>query len=364
MINGALSSSCKLGLIAASLASILLVSGSLSAQDSSVPSRPVKLIEIITKARVEIVTLPAIVQPSTLVDLTVQVGGVLVAFPVQEGEQINKGDLIAQIDKTNYQNAVDQAQAQFDNAQDEYRRARTLVAQQAVSRSTFEKRKATRDVAKLTLAAAKVQLDDTTLVAPFDGIIAKTSVKKYQTVGQKTQVVTLQGRSDFEALANVPAQTVASSPNFEVEETILILDVAPLQKIPVTFKLLAPQADPASQTYEIKFTFTPPEGLVVLAGMTGELRSSIRNTGDLAGKTAIQVPISAILYDGTKTYVWIVDVKTMTVSRHAVTVAEAIGKTLPILKGLSAGDTIVGAGASYLHEGMKIRRFKAVGDKS
>lgn len=345
------------GFFNAILAGIFLVAGPSFAQDAASLPRPAKLIEIVAKARVQTVTLPAIVQPSRTVDLTVQVGGVLVEFPVQDGQLVKKGDLIAQIDKTDYQNVVDQAQAQFDNAQEEYKRSETLVAQQAIAQSVFEKNKATRDVAKLALAAAKTQLGDTTLVAPFDGIVSKTSVKQYQTVGPQSPLITLQGRAKFEALANVPAQTVANSTDFKVEDTVLILDVAPLQKIPATFKLIAPEADPASQTFEIKFTFAPPDDLLVLAGMTGELSSVLRHTGDLAAKTAIQVPVSAILYDGTKTYVWIVATKAMTVSRQEVTVADAIGETLPITKGLKAGDTIVGAGASYLHDGMKIRRF-------
>lgn len=320
--------------------------------------RPAKLIEIVSKARSNVITLPAIVEPSVSAELTVQVGGILVEFPVQEGQTVKKGDLIAQIDKVNYQNAVAQSQAQYDNAEEEYKRADTLIKQEAISQSVFEQRKASRDVAKLALEAAKTQLTDSTLTAPFDGIVSKVNVKQYQTVSPQSPVVTLQSRAEFEAIANVPAQTVASSTDIKVEKTTLTLDIAPLQTIPVKFKLIAPQADPATQTYEVKFTFAPPDTLVVLGGMTGELSSTVTQIGELAKKNAIQIPISSIIYDGTDTSVWLVDTDAMTVSKQKVTLAEEIGETIPVTEGLKDGDTIVGAGASYLHEGMKIRRFE------
>lgn len=345
-------------LIVVFLCAAMLTGHAFAQTESPSLPRPAKLIDIIAQDRTQTVTLPAIVEPSLSVDLTVQVSGVLVEFPVQEGQQVKKGDLIAQIDKGTYQNAVDQAQAQYENAQEEFKRADTLIKQQAISQSVFEQRKSTRDVSKLALAAAQTQLSDSTLTAPFDGIVSNVNVKQYQTVTQQSPIVTLQGRSEFEAIANVPAQTVASSADLSIEKTTLVLDVAPLQTIPVVFKQIAPQADPASQTFEVKFTFTPPEGLVILGGMTGELSSTIHQTGAEAKKNAIQVPISSILYDGTETYVWLVDTGAMTVAKTKVTVAKGIGGVLPVTEGLSVGDTIVGAGASYLHEGMKIRRYK------
>ena len=45
----------------------------------------------------------------------------------------------------------------------------------------------------------------------------------------------------------------------------------------------------------------------------------------------------------------------MTVSRREVTVAPGVGESLAVLDGLEEGEVIVGAGASYLHEGMQIR---------
>ena len=233
-----------------------------------------------------------------------------------------------------------------------------MVKRKALSKTVYDQRKSARDLAKLETDAAKTQLEHATLYAPFDGVIAKVNVNQFQTISPSTALVTIQSKSQFEAIVNIPAKMIANSNNIEVEQTSIILDALPSISIPVTFKQIAPQADPTTQTYEVRFNFSAPDGLVVLDGMTGELHSTLRATGDAAAALTIQIPLASVLYDGTNPYVWRVDTATMTVSKTKITLNDAIGDMLPVSAGLQAGDTIVGAGASYLHEGMIIRRFE------
>lgn len=335
------------------------IPGTLFAQDTDGPTpRPAKLIDIVAQNLITQVTLPAIVQPSVTSDLAMLVGGTLQSLPIHEGQLVEKGDLLAQIDTITLQNDLAQAQAQYESANIEFSRAETLIKSQTIAQTVYDQRKAQRDLAKLTVEAAQTQLNNATLVAPFDGVIAVLNVRQFQIVSTQEPILTLQSRSDFEAVANVPAQVIANSTNFTVEKTSIILDVAPLQSIPVTYKSISPQADPASQTYEMRFMFQAPDGIIILSGMTGELHSTVRLTGPDADKLAIQIPLSAVLNDGTNNYVWVVDTDKMTVSKRQITLAPTIGEMLPVTDGLSVGETIVGAGASYLNEGMTIRRYE------
>ncbi len=344
-------------LIAITSVALTAASPSVS-QESSAPIRPAKLIDIVAVDPVINLKLPTIIEPSITADLTMLVGGTLNSLPVIAGQTVAKGDLIAQLDTATLKNTLAQAQAQYENAQIEFKRAETLVAQKAIAQTVFDERKSTRDQALLTVEEAKTQLGHATLFAPFDGIISQVNVAQFQTISSSTAVVTIQNVSNFEAVVNVPAQMIASSASIKAEDTLIILDVAPLISIPVTFNKIAPEADPASQTYEIKYSFQVPDGLIVLGGMTGELHAKLRRTGDAAKVLTIRVPVSAILHDGTDTYVWKVDAATMKVSKTKVTLADSIGEEIIVASGIGAGDTIVGAGASYLHDGMTIRRFE------
>ncbi|PCH98561.1 MAG: hypothetical protein COB84_01765 [Rhodobacteraceae bacterium] len=100
----------KFGILATVLGlSHLLVGASLAQETNAPPARPAKLIDIAAIDPVTKISLPSIIAPSVTADLTMLVGGVLKDLPVQEGQSIAKGALIAQLDTVTLQNAVDQA---------------------------------------------------------------------------------------------------------------------------------------------------------------------------------------------------------------------------------------------------------------
>ncbi len=331
----------------------------LPAQSQEAPAkvRPAKLIDIKAEEANLQVSLPTIVEADRSAVLTMQAGGVLQEFPVTEGTVVQKGDLIARVDTRTLENDLNQARAQVEVAENEFTRAETLIKQNTISQSVYDQRKSARDLAVLAVEAAEKRLSDASLYAPFDGVIALVDVKQFQTVSAQESIVTLQSNTLFEAVLQVPARAIADSSKVDVVDTYITLDVAPLVSIPTTFKSIAQQADAASQTYEARFTFEPPEGLVVLPGMTGEMFARLVQTNGAAPHTEITIPVSAVMSDGGQTFVWLVNVDTMAVSRQQVTLDDAIGSALPVLEGLSVGDTIVGAGASYLHDGMIVRRL-------
>ncbi len=85
------------------------------------------------------------------------------------------------------------------------------------------------------------------------------------------------------------------------------------------------------------------------------VRSKLLFSAD--SSTQISIPLNAILSDGQGQYVWLAEGDPLTVKRQNVQVGASVGDTLVVESGLSEGDVIVGAGASYLFEGMKVRQL-------
>ncbi|MEM6635333.1 MAG: efflux RND transporter periplasmic adaptor subunit [Pseudomonadota bacterium] len=319
--------------------------------------RPAKLIDVVEFDPTLSLVLPAEIEPSLKAVLTLQVGGLLVELPVAEGQPVSEGDLIAKVDSTELENTYNTAITELADAEDEYNRAEQLFESNTISRVSLDRAERELDIAQLALDTSRKQLEDATLLAPFDGVISEVNVEQFQTVSAATAVVNLQSLDNYEAFVSVPASSIANSAEVEIVETTLVLDVAPLLEIPAQFKYIAPQADPSTQTYEVRFEFEPPEGLIVLPGMSGEMRATA--TVPVAEDASIvDVPLSAIMFDGSETFVWRVEPDAMTVSRIPITVGEAVGEYLPVTAGLAVGDTIVAAGASYLAEGQEIRRWE------
>ena len=317
--------------------------------------RPARLLTVKPASERLEVSFPAIVEARDSSTLTFQVGGLLQDFPVTEGQPVRKGQVLARLDPRRYQNAVDSAQAQFDTAQSEYESAAALLEQNAIAAITVQQRQAQRDVAAATLDSAKKDLADTVLRAPFSGIVAESIATRFENVQPQEDIITLQTTGAAEAVVSVPASIVGRFDGRRATREYVVLSSAPDVQIPGRFLSARTQADAQSQTFRVKFSFSPPSGVTVLPGMTGTVYVGRDLLADEIEGDGISVPLGAVLSDGMDRFVWMVDRKTMTVSKRKVSVGGEAGKEVLITDGLETGETIVSAGAAFLHEGMKIR---------
>jgi HlyD family secretion protein len=130
------------------------------------------------------------------VQVGTQVSGQVAQIYVDFNDKVKKGQLIARIDPTLQQQAVEDAQAQLEKAQaqlkqaeDDYARNKTLFDQRVITaaefgttQSTFNVQKATVKSAQIALDRAKQQLSYTSIYAPIDGVIVERNVDVGQTV--------------------------------------------------------------------------------------------------------------------------------------------------------------------------------------
>ncbi len=336
-------------------ASVLLAGCGASEVEEPELVRPAKLLVIEASSDRLDVSFPAIVEARNSSTLTFQVGGLLEEFPVAEGQFVRKGQPIARLAQRRYQNAVNSAQAQFATAQGEYDSANALLQEDAIARIVVQQRQAQRDVAAASLDSAKKDLADTVLRAPFSGIVAEKLIARFENVQPQQDIITLQSTGAAEAVVSIPASLVPRFANRPATNEYVVLSGAPDVQIPGRFLSARTQADTQSQTFTVKFAFDPPPGVTVLPGMTGTVFVSRDLLEEELQGDGISIPVGAILSDGKARFVWVVDRKSMTVAKRQVTVGSGAGGEVPITDGLKAGETIVSAGAAYLHEGMKVR---------
>lgn len=321
--------------------------------------RPVKIISAGIESRQDVTKFPAVVDDNRLVELSFSSGGRLVEFPVKGAQQVKTGDIIARLDQQDLNNNLSKARVQYDNAEQEYKRAVKLSKSKAISQSTLLQRKTERDVSLSQLKSAKKAVNDAILRAPFDGVVAQTLVENGQSLSGGQGVIVLIGGDILEASIDISASYLASlykSDNENIKiESYITLDVAPELPLEIRYKEALLLADATTQTYNVTFEFTAPEGVLVLPGMSATIE--IRTTND-STINSIGVPLSAITSDGDKNYVWVVNKQDMTVAKREVTIAKGVGDIQVITKGLELKEWVVSAGASYLYEGMKVRKWK------
>lgn len=287
--------------------------------------------------------------------------------------------------------AVDAAEAQVEQARDKVERSRSLVERGTVSRVTLEADESALRVADAQLRAEEESLAigraggrpeeiasaeaairgidaqievvnnniaDSTLRAPFDGIIARRDVENFTNIQAGQTVALLQALSIIHVSFDVPAPDVtalaANGPG-SISNAVR-LDALPGQVFEAETVEFSVQADSATQTYRGRVAVEVPQDALILPGMVGTVIASAPGL-----QSKISVPLSAISAstDSTPT-VWLVDAEG-SVSARTVVLGEVSGSMVNVNDGLQAGDTIVAAGVHALTPGMTIRPVSKIG---
>jgi len=347
----------KVAIIGLTGIALLLTACGRDKTESSEPTiRPVKTIVVGGRSGGTIREFPGTVRATHRVDLAFQVSGPLIKLNVIEGQDVNAGDIIAQIDPRDLRSIRDGAKARFQQADGDFKRDETLHAQGHVAKARLDKTSAARDISASELERAEKALRDTNLRAPFTGTIAKRYVDNFQDVRSKQVIVSLQDITELEIVSNLPESLIAQrgASNQRPAKIFGVFESAPGQRLPLTIKETAAEADPITRTYEVTAVFPAPDGMLVLPGMTATVIAELPSTGD----APLTVPTSAIFGEpagGEGAFVWLVDPATSQVSRLAIQVGQLTGNSAIVQDGLSVGDRVVTAGVHYLVEGQRVR---------
>ena len=328
------------------------------AEEEAPAVRPVKSMvvgDVLSGTR----SFPGKVEASERVDLSFRVSGPLIELPVERGQEVARGQLLARIDPRDYRIALDEAEAAYTKAEADYQRYQSLYEKDAVSISELDFHRAQRDVAKARMDNAEADLDYTYLRAPFAGLIGNRYVENFEEVQVNQVICSVHDVNHLDIVVDVPEHLIAHAGDVLNADLDVIarFEADPGREFALRFKEVAAQADPATQTYELRLTMPQPEGLTVLPGMTAEVVS--RGSRTVSGETRIfTVPASAVFpsVDGEAQAVWVLDQGAMTVHRREVEIGAVTGSgSIEVLGGLGPGERIVVAGVSHLREGMKVR---------
>ena len=327
-------------------------------------ARPAKLFTVVGPNEMMMRSFPGEVQASDEANMAFRVSGKLVEFPANRGILVKQGDLLARLDPSDYQATVNQAQAQYDLAVAQFKRASELVDRQLVSRAEYDQREALMKVRKSNLDQAQNNLDYTRLIAPFDGVVARRMAENFENVTTGQVVLILQTKQMIDVIVDIPESIVA-----RIERVTSQRDPKPVQvrfgsnsdhTYTAEYKEHETNADPATLTFKVTFSLPAPEDLNVLPGMSATVIADL--SGLFSEDTAVTlVPIEAVFsaedepLDADLRQVWVVDPDSMRTSRRDVKVGQLTGQNIAILEGLESGELIVAAGVNAVQEGMWIR---------
>ncbi len=324
-------------------------------------ARPVKTMIIGSAGRGGVRNFPGRVDASVRADLSFRVDGKLAKLPVKEGDDVNRGQVLAELEPTDYQIIVNDKQAGFNRAQADYNRAKKLIGQGHISRMDYDRIEADYKSRLADLNKAKQDLSYTVLKAPFSGTIARRYVQNFEEVVLNEVVFALRDNTLLEVKINVPENIMLriTSNGEEADEDIPVFasfDSVPGKQYPLTFKEISTKADDKTKTFLATYTMPAPKELSVLPGMTATVTADLSKELSSASQHVYYLPISAVTGDAKLgSRIWVVDEDTMRVHPRPVKLGEMKGSTIEVLEGIEGLERIIIAGAGYMADGMKIR---------
>jgi len=296
-----------------------------------------------------------------------RVAGKMIERPVNIGDAVKVGQVLAKLDPRDLRLGEDVARAavasaavNLQQADADFKRYRDLKDQGFIGGAELERRETSLKVAQAQLAQARAQsgvqgnqAGYAALTADASGVITGVDVEPGMVVAAGAPVLRLAHDGPRDVVFSVPEDKVA-----------LVQAVAARQgsvqvrlwsstggEVAATIREISAAADPVTRTFLVKADL----GAAATAPRLGQTATVSIDAPRLAG--VARVPLSALKEDHGRSTVWVVDPGSMTTVSRPVTIGGAEGSEAVVVAGLAPGDRVVVAGVHVLSAGQKVRLY-------
>ena len=304
---------------------------------------------------------PGTVKARNRVDLAFSVEGLLVELNAHEGRAVKQGEVLARIDPRDFRHSHDAAKANYQRLKRELKRITALWERKVVSQAEYDAVKATYDVALAEMNIRRKALDDTVIVAPYDGVVAKRYVENKQHVKKQASILALKDISEVEVVIQVPERLMALGGTSRFRDISVRFDADREHWFPGRVTEYSVQPDALTRAYDVAVRLPSPKDIEVLPGMTATVKIAFTPSTAKGenGRAISLVPVEAVFSgsDGLA-YCWLIPAQAGSPKKVKVTIGAMVNWHVEVIDGLQPGNRIATAGVHSLTEKMRVRPMK------
>jgi len=298
--------------------------------------------------------------------------GQIVAEPIEEGQHVRIGDVLAQIDDRDYQAQLRQAGAVRDLSKSKLRldlaraeRSRQLFGAGVISKEEYETAISAAEVAQAALKRdtaavdyAKFEVSQCIITSPINGIV----LQKYREVGDTinfggqiqagggaTDIAQLADTGDMRAEVDINEADIAKVSLGS--RAIVVPDAHADRRFEASLVKLYPKADRQKGTVKVEVQFNKPDLQIIKPEMSVKV-SFLESQPPATQQPLITVPKSAVRFEEGETYVW--TVREGIVQRVGIVRGQETETGIEIKQGLKDGDVVVVSPQANLANGRKV----------
>ena len=312
------------------------------------------------------ITATGTIEPVTSVTVGTQVSGIVSKLYVDYNSVVKRGQVIAELDKTNLISELNRAKADLTSSQStlnyetaNFNRYQTLFDKGLVSANDYENARLTYEKARQAVASsresvqkAQTNLGYATITSPIDGVVLSKSVEEGQTVAASFNTPELftiaQDLTDMRVIADIDEADIGGVK--EGQRVTFTVDAFPDDKFEGQVTQVRQQATTSSNvvTYEVVIS-APNKDLKLKPGLTANVTIYTLEKNDVLAAPAKAlrfVPNEALLSKDqqiedveAKTKVWTLESKTF--KAHAVEIGTSNGMLTEITSGIKEGTEVL-----------------------
>lgn len=341
----------------------------LSACNREVPEkndsvRPVSIFQVSNRAQQGVRVFPARIVAGDRTELAFKRSGQLEQLLIRDGEQVNQGQLLAELNSNDAQLRLLDRQATYTLAQAQFTRFAALRTRNIIAQAELDIQRATRDSAMAALKLAEEEVSDMQIIAPFSGVIGRVNARNFQVIPAGQPIATLNSLDSLDVIFNIPESLFAVIDEKNLQyQPIVQLNNLPGREFSAHYKEHTATTTSDSLTYQVTLSMPRPLDLPMLSGMSGSVRINLGNIAGTTQTTNIVVPVEAVFNpDNTprnQPHVWVViesNGKLFVQSRQVET-GQLTANGIQILAGLTDGERIVAVGTRELSQNQEVRAW-------
>ena len=289
-----------------------------------------------------------------VIEIKNQTPGLIEQIGFEEGQKVQKGQMLIMIDARKLNASLAQAEANLGLAQTTFDRLSSLIKAGAVSQQEFDQAKSDLEAQKAEVDLIKAQLKETVITAAFTGVMGERKVSTGQFVDQGTILTYLISQDPIKAEFRVPERFLGQ---LMEGQTIQVMVAAyPQEQFEGQVYFIDPQVEEQTRTALVKAKLPNPDGKL-RRGMFANLDLIVAVRSE-----ALVVPETALIPKGEEVYVFVVDEENKA-QKKSVKVGLRLAGKAEIIEGLSAGENVIAEGYQKVGPGSPVKIKKSSQEK-
>ena len=349
------------------LAVVLLIGCDKQEEIVELPLRSVKHQKISYSTDKLVKTFSGVTKAELEANLSFRVSGRVDKIPVNVGDKLEKGQLVARLDNKDYAVLYEQAKAELASAkaslrsaESEYNRTIGLYEKRNASKSQLDTTRASAESAKAQVKAsgqqveaARLQLSYANLYSPQECIVSSKPVKENENVSSGQVVVSVNCGSKVEVIVDVPESYIDAVK----ENQIVTVSLSSVDNSHYSGKVTEISSGSSDQASAFPVTVVLDGSNEALrAGLAAEVEFTQSNDDE---ENYFILPVTAVAHDEQGDFAFVLTSsesdKQAVVKKTYIKVKEIVQQGVRVTSGLNNGDSVVTAGVTVIRDGMTVK---------